>query len=345
MTNSNQQSTIFVSLTGDEAICIYDINSDGSLSFRSTNPAYGPSGALCLHPKLNILYDAHVESTTLASFTIDRETATLRYQNQVDTGIQIPAHMATDSTGNFLLTAYYGGGGISVHRINADGSIGDQIQHIQTGEKAHAVYITPDDSFVFVPHVCPTNHIRQFVLNKQTGQLVDNKIARLNSPDDQTGPRHICFRPSGDIAYVINEQGMTISKLDYDGMNGRLERSQHISSLPEGYTNENGATAHIEVHPNGKWLYGSNRGHDSIVGMDIADNGSITPFNFFSVPTSPRSFNIDATGHFLFCAGEAADIVRAFKIDQENGNLSPIADYDVGGKPFWVMAATLHYPE
>ena len=84
MTNSNQQSTIFVSLTGDEAICIYDINSDGSLSFRSTNPAYGPSGALCLHPKLNILYDAHVESTTLASFTIDRETATLRYQNRVD---------------------------------------------------------------------------------------------------------------------------------------------------------------------------------------------------------------------------------------------------------------------
>ena len=341
MTNSNQQSIIFVSLTGDETISVYDVNSDGTLSMRSTNPAHGPSGALCLHPNLNIVYDAHVESTTLASFKINRETGTLHHQNQVDTGIEIPAHMATDSNGNFLLTTYYGGGGISVHRLEPDGSIGSQVQHIQTGEKAHAVYITPDDSFVFVPHVCPTNHIRQFIFNKETGQLSDNETSRLEPPDDETGPRHICFHPSGEVAYVINEQGMTISKFEYDHSKGHLERTQHLSSLPEGYANDNGATAHIEVHPNGKWLYGSNRGHDSIVGMNIADNGSLTPSNFFSVPTSPRSFSIEATGHFLYCAGEAAGQIRAFKINQNNGDLSPFSDYTVGNKPFWVMAACL----
>ena len=83
MTSNDQQPILFVSLTGDEAISVYNISSDGALSLRSTNPAHGPSGALCLHPNLNIVYDAHVESTTLASFKINRETGTLHHQNQV----------------------------------------------------------------------------------------------------------------------------------------------------------------------------------------------------------------------------------------------------------------------
>ncbi len=341
MTKSNQQSIIFVSETGDETISVYNIGSNGALSLRSTNPAYGPSGALCLHPKLEILYDAHVESTTISSFKIDRATGNLSHQNQVNTGIDIPAHMAIDSNGNFLLTAYYGGGGITVHKLESNGSIGNQVQYIQTGEKAHAVYITPDDSFVFVPHVCPTNHIRQFIFDKETGQLSDNTIPRLNPIDEQTGPRHICFHPSGDVAYVINEQGMTITSFQYNRLNGLLETKQHLSSLPDGATNNTGATAHIEVHPNGKWLYGSNRGHDSIVRMAIAEDDSLKQPEFFCVPSSPRSFNIEATGQYLYCAGETADKIRSFKINQQNGNLSQLADYNVGNKPFWVMATIL----
>ena len=98
MTKSNQQSIIFVSETGDETISVYNIGSNGALSLRSTNPAYGPSGALCLHPKLEILYDAHVESTTISSFKIDRATGNLSHQNQVNTGIDITCLLYTSDS-------------------------------------------------------------------------------------------------------------------------------------------------------------------------------------------------------------------------------------------------------
>ena len=111
-------TVVFVSLTGDEEIKVYDLDqSSGALRLRTTNPAHGPSGALFLHPTLDVLYDAHVESTTLASFRLDKTTGQVTLLNSVDTGIGIPAHSVTDSQGRYLLTAYYGGGGITVHRL------------------------------------------------------------------------------------------------------------------------------------------------------------------------------------------------------------------------------------
>ena len=335
-------TVVFVSLTGDEEIKVYDLDSSsGALRLRTTNPAHGPSGALFLHPALDVLYDAHVESTTLASFRLDKTTGQVTLLNSVDTGIGIPAHSVTDSLGRYLLTAYYGGGGITVHRLGSDGSIGEQVQYVQTGPKAHAVHISPDDRFVIVPHVCPTNKTSQFRFDTETGLLTENEPAVLLPPDDDTGPRHICFRPAGDVAYIINEQGKTVSAHRYDADTGTLERFQHLSTLPEGWEQEGGSTAHVEVHPNGRWAYGSNRGHDSIVGFNIADDGSLTPFGHYPVPASPRSFNIDPSGRFLYCAGEAADRMKCFRIDPHSGGLEELYEIDVGHKPFWVMATSL----
>ena len=112
---------LFVSLTGDEQIKLYDLDPQtGSLQLRTVSNAHGPSGALWLHPNGQVLYDAHVEATTLASFRFDAASGELTLINKVDTGVEIPAHLITDSHGRFLLTAYYGGGGITVHRLGAD---------------------------------------------------------------------------------------------------------------------------------------------------------------------------------------------------------------------------------
>ena len=339
MNESTGRSVVFVALTGDEQIRLYDLDpGTGALQLRSTSDAHGPTGALHLHPSGDVMLAAHVMSTTLASFRLDIDSGELSLINKVDTGIDIPAHLITDRAGRFLLTSYYGGGGVTVHRLEDDGSIGEQIQYIDTGEKAHAIH-SVDDRFVFVPHVCPTNRTCQFRFDSATGMLTPNDPDELAPPDDDTGPRHICFRPQGDVAYIVNEQGNTVTAHRYDGDRGTLEIFQNISTLPADHTGGN--TAHIEVHPNGRWAYASNRGHDSIVGFDIDSDGTLSPFGHYPVPASPRSFNIDPSGTYLYCAGEAADKMVSFRVDEATGALHALEEYDVGKKPFWVMATTL----
>ena len=337
MTKQNQHRTVvFVSLTGDEQIKLYDLDpQSGALSLRTVSNAHGPSGALCLHPNGQVLYDAHVLSTTLASFRFDAETGVLTLINKVDTGIETPAHMIIDHLGRFLLTAYYTGGGITVHRLGEDGAIGELVQYVNTGEKAHAVLSAVEDHFVFVPHVCPINKTSQFRFDAVTGQLTPNEPAEVVPSDANTGPRHSCFGPKGDVVYTVNEQGNTVTAHHFDAEQGTLTAFQTVSTLPPDYT-LGGDTAHIELHPNGRWLYASNRGHDSIVGFTLADDGSLTPFGYFPVPASPRSFNIDPTGSYLYCAGEAANRMTAYRVDGATGALQPFADYEVGQSPFWV---------
>ena len=330
-------SIVLVSLTGDEQIRLYDLDqASGALQLRATGDAHGPSGALCLHPSGSVLLTAHVESTTLASLRFDAASGELSLINTVDTGIGTPAHLITDRAGRFLLTAYYGGGGVTVHRLRDDGAIGELVQYVDTGEKAHAILLVADDRFAFVPHVCPTNKTCQFRFSGESGLLTPNDPDELAPPDAETGPRHICFRPQGDVAYIVNEQGNTVTAHRFDAETGTLEIFQNISTLPPDYV-QGGATAHVEVHPNGRWAYASNRGHDSIVAFTIAADGALSAFGHYPVPASPRSFNIDPSGTYLYCAGEAADTMTAFRVDAATGELHAFADYAVGKQPFWVM--------
>ncbi|MFN8444783.1 MAG: beta-propeller fold lactonase family protein [Caldilineaceae bacterium] len=338
---TTRRTVLLVSLTGDEAIKLYDLDSiTGALTLRTVSPAHGPSGTLWLHPNHKVLYDAHVESSTLAAFTFDATSGEIALINKVETGIETPAHLITDHNGRFLLTAYYTGGGITVHRLGADGAIGELVQTINSGEKAHAVLSAVEDRFIFVPHVCPVNKTSQFRFDAVTGKLTPNDPTEVVPPEEYTGPRHACIGPKGDVVYIVNEQGNSVTAHRFDREQGILTPFQTVSTLPAHYS-EGGYTAHIEVHPNGKWLYASNRGHDSIVGFNLASDGSIQPFGYYPVPASPRSFNIDPTGNYLYCAGEAADTMTAYRVDPSSGALQPIADYAVGKSPFWVMSLTI----
>ena len=240
---ATKQSVVFVSLTGDEEIKLYDIDSQtGALSLRTTSDAHGPSGALFLHPTLDVLYDAHVESTTLASFQLDKSTGQLTRINQVDTGIGIPAHLVTDRTGRFLLTAYYGGGGITVHRLGADGSIDEQLQHIDTGPKAHAVYITPDNRFVFVPHVCPTNKTCQYRFDAETGLLSPNEPFELAPPRQK-------YRPAPYLLWPKWRDRLYHQRAGQYGHGASLRRrNRHAGEIPTPLDLAGGP-------PAGQWCY------------------------------------------------------------------------------------------
>ena len=213
------------------------------------------------------------------------------------------------------------------------------MQYVDTGERAHSILLAAEDRFAFVPHVCPTNKTCQFRFASESGLLTPNDPGELSPPDGETGPRHICFRPQGDVAYIVNEQGNTVTAHRFDAEPGTLEIFQNISTLPPDYA-QGGATAHVEVHPNGRWAYASNRGHDSIVGFTIAADGALSPFGHFPVPASPRSFNIDPSGAYLYCAGEAADTMTSYRVDAATGELHALADYAVGKQPFWVMVTS-----
>ena len=294
---AQDQPVVFVSLTGDEAIRLYDLDpQSGALELRATSPAHGPSGALFLHPSRAPCSTTAMSGTQPSpASTSTPHRAKLTLINKVDTEIDTPAHLITDPAGRFLLTAYYTGGGVTVHRLDDDGAIGDLVQRIDTGPKAHAILLTEGERFVFVPHVYPNNKTSQFRFDASTGQLSPNDPPVLTPPEGEPGPRHICFRPLGDVAYIVNEQGNTVTAHRFDPERGTLSIFQDISTLPADYI-EGGHTAHVEVHPNGQWCYASNRGHDSIVGYNIDADGALSPFGHYPVPASPRSFNIDPTG-------------------------------------------------
>ena len=330
---------VFVALTGDEQIKTYAMDLDtGGLELSTVSQAHGPIGALHLHRASGIVYGAQVESTKLSSFRLDIDTGALAHINSVDTGLATPAVAVTDHSGRFLLSSYYTGGGVTVHRIAEDGSIGEQVQHVETGEKAHGVLIDATNEYVFIPHVCPNNKTAQFRFDADSGQLTANDPFELRPPEVYTGPRHMCFGPGSDVVYTVNEQGNTVTVQQYDAANGTLEAAQSVSTLPDGYAGES-FTAHIEIHPNGRWAYASNRGpDDSIAGFHIADDGLLSPFGHFPVPSSPRSFNIDPTGRFCYCTGEADGRLRSFRVDETSGSLTQLDEFDVGKSPFWTMA-------
>ena len=330
---------VFVALTGDEQIRAYGMDPQtGALELSATSAAHGPIGSLNLHPCGDIVHGAHVGSTELSSYRLDTASGALIHINSVDTALATPALSITDNTGRFLITSYYSGGGVTVHRLDEDGSILDQVQRLDTGEKAHSVLFDDSNRFVFIPHVCPNNKTSQFRFDSATGELTPNDPPELPPPDGNSGPRHMCFGPGRDVVYTINEQGNHVTAQRFDGDKGTLEIFQHVPTLPPGY-GEVSHCAHIEIHPNGKWLYASNRGpDDSIAAYEIDSDATLSPIGHFSVPSSPRSFNIDPTGQFCYCAGESANLMRSFSVDQQTGHLEPLEEYDVGTSPFWVMA-------
>src|SRR6185369_4463270 len=208
----------------------------------------------------------------LASFRLDAGTGKLTHISTVTVGPD-PAHISTDRTGRFLLTAYYVDAKVTVHAIGKDGALSEKpLQSIPTADKAHAIVPDPSDRFVFVPHTDP-DVIFQFAFDAKTGHLTANSPAKLTTPKG-TGPRHLVFHPSRPIAYVANEQGSGVTAYALDTKAGTLRPLQTVSTLPKDFKGTN-ACAEIRIHPSGKFLYVSNRGHDSIACFALDEEGRV----------------------------------------------------------------------
>jgi 6-phosphogluconolactonase len=235
-------------------------------------------------------------------------------------------------SGRFALAAHYGSGQVAALPIGPDGRLGsasDVAQHAgqgpnasrQEGPHAHFVATDPSGRYVLACDL-GIDRIMVSTLDLATGKLLPNGLpyAQVSSG---AGPRHLAFHPSGRHVYVINELDSTLSAFAFDAARGALQILQTVSTLPGGFTGPS-HTAQVVVHPSGRFVYGSNRGHDSIVIFAIdATSGRLTLVDHASSGgKTPRNFNVDPTGTFLLVGNEASDTIVTFRVDRETGRLA-----------------------
>lgn len=323
----------------DEGIYIYTLDMETGALQRSgvVGGVHNPS-FLAIHPTGRFLYaidEDRSESESeggVSAFAIDAKTGSLTHINRQASQGQGLCHVFVDRDGRNLLTAHYGGGSISVLPILADGSLGEAsevIQHEgssvhprQTAAHPHSIFLDPDNAFAFVPDL-GLDKIMIYRFLNDSGRLIPNETPWVELAPG-SGPRHFAFHPDGQLAYVINELASTITAFNYDSNVGVLTEFQTITTLPEDFEGESW-TAEILVHPTGKFVYGSNRGHDSIAIFNVDPaNGRLTLVGF--EPTQgghPRNFAMEPTGTYLYAENRDSDNIVAFRIDQETGMLQP----------------------
>ncbi len=242
-----------------------------------------------------------------------------------------PCFVTLDTTGNFLFTANYMSGSICVHPVSATGELGPIAafrQHFgsgtnmfrQEGPHAHAVAVSPDNRFIFVPDL-GTDTVVAYEFDAATGMLL-NRADRAVKTVSGAGPRHLVFSPAGTYAYLINELDSTIVSFRYDADSGQLTRIDRVSTLPEGYRGSSSG-AHIALSPDGRFVYGSNRGHDSIVVFRVDQlSGKLSLVGHTaSGGQCPRSFALDPSGSLLVVANQNSDLLTVFSVDRAIGTL------------------------
>ena len=350
------QTHVYLSIAGEKRIAIYIFNiSDGAITFEENINVSGSPGPLTLSPCGNYLYAGLRSSREIATFRINQDSKqlTLLRTTQLDADT---CYIATDKTGRFLLSAYYGAGKVTVHSIADDKTVqGEPIQSIETAPHAHYIETDKSNRFAFVPHTVPRNAIYQFHFDPETGMLSENFFGNLN-PDEPKGPRHYCEHPDRPIFYFSNENGSSVStyslqigdpeaEVSKSGVPnytvhdapGLLWHIQTLSTLPADFDEKN-TCAQIHIDPQGEFVYVSNRGHDSIAMFSIdKTSGELTVIGHQPTEPTPRVFNIDDTGNYLFAGGQGSGKLATYRINRESGVLEPLERYDVGENPMWVL--------
>lgn len=327
---------VYCSAAKDRALVVSRLDPrTGSLSKVDRLETPGEPGALAASPDGAYLFAALRSTGMLASFRIDQGNGKLTAINVVQAGAD-PAQISVDRTGRYLFTAYYVAGKVSVHRIAPNGSLSDRPeQELKTAEKAHAIVPDSTNRFVFVPHTGP-NTIFQFAWDEQTGRLTPHpRQPRLARPE-HTGPRHLAWHPSKPIAYIDNEQSSSVTAYRL-GDDGSLTPGPTATTLPSDFHGDN-STAEIKVHPSGRFLYVSNRGHDSLAVLRIDESGDELRFVAAEpTETTPRSFEIDPSGRFVLSAGESSGRLAISRIDPDTGRLTLTHNEQIGPMLLWVQ--------
>lgn len=316
----------------------YDAASGRFTKPEVATPTVDPS-FLAIHPNGKFLYAVNEagKASLVSAFAIDHATGSLTALNQVPALGEDPCYIAFDKTGRYVFVANYTSGTIAVFPIQADGKLGAQTALVsnagaagpnkerQQGPHAHWIESSPDNRFVLVADL-GLDEVLIYKFDAATGALTPNQPAfaklKLGS-----GPRHVAFHSNGKFVFVVSELNSTATSFSYDTKKGSLKEIGTVSTLPPGYSGRNDA-AELAIHPNGKFLYVSNRGNDSIAIFSIdPGRGTLAPIG--GVPTGgkePRHFTFDPSGKFLLVENQFTDNVVEFRVDGATGQLESVGD-------------------
>ncbi|MFM8493907.1 MAG: lactonase family protein [Planctomycetia bacterium] len=309
------------------------------LAAKAKNP-----GFLAFHPLLPVLYAVsevadHDGKPTggILSFAIDERAGMLTKKNEQPSGGPGPCHVSVDRTGKVVLAANYSGGSVICLGLDADGSLrpvasgspGGFIQHEgksvnekrQEKPHAHSIYPAADGRFAITCDL-GIDKVLVHALDTAKATLAPHAFASVKPG---AGPRHFAFHPSGRFGYACNELDLTVTGFAFDPAAGALTEFQTLSTLPTDITDRAGlSTAEIAAHSSGKFLYVSNRGHDSIAMFSVDEpTGKLTFLGAEPIRgKTPRNFVIDPTGRFLLAAGQDSNTVTVFAIDPATGRLT-----------------------
>ena len=307
------------------------------------NPSY-----LALDRNRRFLYSVHGDEDYATAFAIDPASGRLTRLNQAATGGSNGVHLAVDPSNRFLVVANYASGSMASLPINDDGSLapftdllelpGEHGPHPvqQTSSHPHHNPFDPAGRFFIV---ADKGLDRVFILrlDAATGKLLWSDTPWVTAAAG-AGPRHAAFHPTLPFAYVLNELDSTLVTYAYDSAMGTLTQRQRITTLPEGFSGQN-TTAEIEVDRRGRYLYCSNRGHDSIAAFAIdASNGELTPAGWIpSGGVRPRFFGLDPAGEYLYACNERSHNIVGFRVDPATGTLTRTTQVAETGSPVTIV--------
>ncbi len=283
---------------------------------------------VALTPNRKFLYSVDENNGTALAYSVNPSNGSLRYLNLMPSQGQTPAFILVDRSGSNVLVANYNGnnvtngGSVTVFPIQTNGSIGTATSHVENPgiSHAHCVAIDGNNHFAFVVDL-GLDQVRCFVFDPAAGTLTPNTTF-ITSVATGSGPRHMTFDPQYRWAYLICQNSSTVIGFDFDSTNGILTPFQTNSTLPASGSSGNQA-AEIALHPSGRFLYGSNRGYNSIVAYSInPSNGMLTEVQQQGTDAFPRNFAIDPAGGYCIVAAQNANSIRLYAINQQTGKLT-----------------------
>ena len=308
---------------------------------------------LALHPSGRFLYAANEtnsfdadKSGGVSAFSIDRASGSLTLLNAQSSRGAHPCHLGIDRAGRHLVAANYTGGNLAVLPIGPDGRLAPASQVVkhegssvnaqrQTGPHAHSFDFEASDRFAIAADL-GADRLFLYKYDAASGRLTPGEPPAA-AAEPGAGPRHFAFHPNGRLGFAINELTSTITSYTWNAASGVLTPTATVSTIPGAVPGN--STAELRVHPNGQFLYGSNRGHDSIAVFGIAQaTGALTLVEH--EPTrgkTPRNFTIDPSGRWLVAANQDTDTLAVFSISPNDGSLTAVGDLTSVGAPVAVL--------
>ena len=327
-----------------DGISVYDVDAaTGRWQHLQLVPGLLNPSFLAFGRDKRFLYTVHGDSSEVSSFVVDAASGQLAPLNQQTTRGKNPVHLAIDPTGRFMVVSNHVTSTLAVLPVGEDGALGAVCDLVelkgQTGphrveqpfSKPHQNVFSPDGRFVIVPDK-GLDRVFTFTLDP-AGKLAAGQTPSVPARET-SGPRHVAFRPDGRFAYVANELDSTVTSYSYDAASGALAPMQVIPTLPQSFTG-NSRASEIEASADGRFIYASNRGYDSVA-VFAADpaTGWLTTVDIVQTRgKTPRFFALAPDGRFMFVANEDSDTIATFAVNQATGRIAATDDVVSTGSP------------